>query len=78
MPPDESDFDRLIRAWREGQTGALGELFSRYSDRIRSAVRRRLPDKLRAQYDSMSRGATGRPIGEDCAAHQGAQVPDRG
>ena len=53
MPPDESDFDRLIRAWREGQPGALGELFARYSKHIRAAVRHRLHDKLRTQYDSL-------------------------
>jgi RNA polymerase sigma-70 factor (ECF subfamily) len=53
VPPDESEFDRLIRAWRDGQSGALGELFARYSGHIRAEVRKRLHDKLRAQYDSL-------------------------
>ena len=53
MTPNDSDFDRLIRGWRAGEPGALGELFARYSDHIRNAVRRRLHDKLRPQYDSL-------------------------
>jgi len=53
VTPNDSDFDRLIRGWRAGEPGALGELFARYSDHIRNAVRRRLHDKLRPQYDSL-------------------------
>jgi RNA polymerase sigma factor (sigma-70 family) len=53
VPSDASDFDRLIRAWRAGETAALGELFARYSDYIRIVVRSRLHDKLRPQYDSL-------------------------
>jgi RNA polymerase sigma-70 factor (ECF subfamily) len=53
VPPDEAEFQHLIRAWRAGQPGALGELFARYSEQIRAAVRNRLHDKLRAQYDSL-------------------------
>lgn len=70
MSPDVSDFDQLIRAWREGQGGALGELFARYSEQIRSAVRFRLHDKLRAQYDSLD-------FVQDVWASVVAMSPDR-
>lgn len=70
MSPDKSDFDRLIRAWREGQRGALGELFAQYSEQIRVAVRHRLHDKLRAQYDSLD-------FVQDVWASVVAMPPDR-
>jgi RNA polymerase sigma-70 factor (ECF subfamily) len=70
VPPDESDFDRLIRAWRAGHPGALAELFARYSEHIRAAVRHRLHDKLRAQYDSLD-------FVQDVWASVVAMPPDR-
>lgn len=70
MPPDESDFDRLIRAWRDGQPGALGELFTRYSKLIRATVRDKLSDKLRAQFDSLD-------FVQDVWASVVAMPPDR-
>lgn len=52
MPPDE-DFLRLMQAWQAGSADAIAELFVRYSDAIRLAVRRRLHDRLRSKFDSL-------------------------
>lgn len=51
--PDGDDFGRLVGEWRAGSPAALAELFARYSPHIRAAVRRRLDDRLRTQYDSL-------------------------
>jgi RNA polymerase sigma-70 factor (ECF subfamily) len=38
---------------RAGEAGAYEELLARYGDEVRAAVRRRLHDRLRTQYDSL-------------------------
>lgn len=53
MSPDGDDFARLVREWRAGDPAALAELVGRYSRHIRAAVRRRLNDRLRSEYDSL-------------------------
>lgn len=53
MTPDNEGFARLIREWQTGSPDALGELLTRHADAVRAAVRRRLPDRLRAEYDSL-------------------------
>lgn len=52
MTPDP-DFDRLLGEWRAGSATALGELLDRYAGAVRAAVRHRLNDRLRAEYDSL-------------------------
>lgn len=47
------EFDRLVREWQAGHPAALEELIGRYSGYVRLAVRRRLNDRLRAEYDSL-------------------------
>ena len=51
----ESDdpFARLLEAWRGGSADALGELLTQNTAGVRAAVRRRLPDRLRGEYDSL-------------------------
>ncbi|MBX9579315.1 MAG: sigma-70 family RNA polymerase sigma factor [Gemmataceae bacterium] len=53
MMPEADEFGRLVREWRAGSPAALSELVARYSGHIRAAVRRRLGDRLRQQYDSL-------------------------
>lgn len=53
MPDTDDAFDRLLRDWRAGSPAALGELLTAHTDAVRAAVRRRLPDRLRAEYDSL-------------------------
>lgn len=49
----DQEFDRLMREWHAGSPDAIATLFSRYSQHIRKAVRRRLHDRLRPQFDSL-------------------------
>lgn len=53
MSASGGEFDRLVREWRAGDPAALEELIARYSGYIRVAVRRRLNDRLRTEYDSL-------------------------
>jgi RNA polymerase sigma-70 factor (ECF subfamily) len=46
-------FDDLITRLRTGDGSALAELYARYGGVVREAVRRRLPDRLRKEYDSL-------------------------
>jgi RNA polymerase sigma factor (sigma-70 family) len=46
-------FARLMERMRSGCPDAARELFDRYSPHIRKAVRRRLHQRLRTQYDSL-------------------------
>ena len=46
-------FARLVREWQAGSADALAELVTRYSGAIRAAVRRRLHDRLRKEFDSL-------------------------
>jgi RNA polymerase sigma factor (sigma-70 family) len=50
---DDNGFDRLLGEWRAGSPAALGELLTRNTEYVRAAVRRLLPDRLRAEYDSL-------------------------
>jgi RNA polymerase sigma-70 factor (ECF subfamily) len=49
----DHEFDRLMQEWQAGSPDAIATLFSRYSQHIRKAVRRRLNDRLRPQFDSL-------------------------
>ena len=53
MADQESDFLPLMQRVRAGDTAAFAELLDRYGSAIRLAVRRKLHDRLRAQYDSL-------------------------
>jgi RNA polymerase sigma factor (sigma-70 family) len=53
MAGEDTDFDALLRRVRAGDPEAARELYERYSDDIRRAVRHRLHRRLRAQFDSL-------------------------
>jgi RNA polymerase sigma-70 factor (ECF subfamily) len=50
---DQTDFGVLMGRVRAGEAGAYEEMLARYGDEVRAAVRRRLHDRLRTQYDSL-------------------------
>jgi RNA polymerase sigma-70 factor (ECF subfamily) len=50
---DDTDFQGLMQRLRAGDTEAYTRLLDSYGDAIRLAVRRRLHDRLRQQYDSL-------------------------
>jgi RNA polymerase sigma-70 factor (ECF subfamily) len=50
---DETDFNVLMGRVRAGDAGAYEELLARYGGAVRSAVRRRLHERLRNHYDSL-------------------------
>ncbi len=47
------EFRRLVEQYRNGDAEALLRLYNRYGGVVRAAVRRRLPDGLRKEYDSV-------------------------
>lgn len=49
----QTDFTRLIERFRAGDPAALARLYAEYGGVVREAVRRRLPDRLRKEYDSL-------------------------
>lgn len=49
----DTDIARLIERFHAGDPGALADLYAEYGGVIRAAVRRRLPDRLRQEYDSL-------------------------
>lgn len=49
----DSDFRRLVERSRAGDSEAMRRLYDRYGGLVRAAVRRRLPDRLRKEYDSV-------------------------
>jgi RNA polymerase sigma factor (sigma-70 family) len=53
MTPDDAAFPDLIRRAAAGDAAARHELFARYHRAVRLAVRRRMPDRLRARFDSL-------------------------
>jgi RNA polymerase sigma-70 factor (ECF subfamily) len=53
MDSEPSEFSRLIERFNAGDPEALRVLFAEYGGVIREAVRRRLPDRLRKEYDSL-------------------------
>jgi RNA polymerase sigma factor (sigma-70 family) len=53
MADEDSDFDALMRRVRAGDPEAAREMYERYSDYIRRAVRHRLHRRLRSQFDSL-------------------------
>lgn len=53
MAEERTEFTRLIERLRAGDPAALAELYERYGGVVREAVRRRLPDRLRKEYDSL-------------------------
>ena len=50
---DQTDFTALMDRVRAGEAGAYEELLARYGHEVRAAVRQRLHDRLRTQYDSL-------------------------
>jgi RNA polymerase sigma factor (sigma-70 family) len=49
----ETEFTRLIERFYAGDPAAVGRLYGEYGGVVREAVRRRLPDRLRKEYDSL-------------------------
>lgn len=49
----DTDIARLIERFHAGDPDALARLYAEYGGVIRAAVRRRLPDRLRQEYDSL-------------------------
>ncbi len=49
----DSEFRRLVERARAGDREALTRLYAEYGGVVREAVRRRLPDRLRKEYDSV-------------------------
>lgn len=52
MDAPDSEFCRLVEQYRAGDPEALARLYAQYGGVVRAAVRRRLPDGLRKEYDS--------------------------
>jgi RNA polymerase sigma-70 factor (ECF subfamily) len=50
---DDADFGRLMERVRAGDPRAFAELLNRHGETVRAAVRKRLNDRLRPQYDSL-------------------------
>jgi RNA polymerase sigma factor (sigma-70 family) len=53
MTHPETNFRALLERFRSGDADAAQQLFDQYSPHILRAVRRKLHDRLRNQYDSM-------------------------
>lgn len=53
MTTKNAEFDGLITRVRAGDPSALGELLDRFGAVVRAAVRRKLPDRLRQEFDSL-------------------------
>lgn len=49
----ETEVGRLIEQLHAGDPDALSRLYAEYGGVVRAAVRRRLPDSLRQEYDSL-------------------------
>jgi RNA polymerase sigma factor (sigma-70 family) len=52
MSDSPTEFERLMERVRAGCPRATQEVYDRYGDHVRRVVRRRLHQRLRAQYDS--------------------------
>ena len=53
MAEERTEFTRLMDRLQAGDPAAVAELYERYGGVVREAVRRRLPDRLRKEYDSL-------------------------
>jgi RNA polymerase sigma-70 factor (ECF subfamily) len=53
MQTRAAHFSQLITRFQTGDHTALAELYAEYGKVVRDAVRRRLPDQLRKEYDSL-------------------------
>src|SRR5437763_1556873 len=53
MDPKASDFSRLVGQAQGGDSGAANELYRKFGKTVREAVRLRLPDNIRQEYDSL-------------------------
>src|SRR5581483_4841235 len=53
MDSEKTEFARLIERFNAGDPDALRTLYAEYGGVVREAVRRRLPDRLRKEYDSL-------------------------
>lgn len=50
---DDIEFAELIARVKEGDEGAIGRLVERFGPEVRTMVRRRLPARLRTQFDTV-------------------------
>ena len=48
-----NSFSALLEQYHAGDPDAMSELYTTYNDVIRNAVRRRLPQRLRQEFDSL-------------------------
>ena len=53
MEEQRTTFLELLEKCRAGDAEAMAVLFARYNEVIRQAVRRRLPDRMRQEFDSL-------------------------
>lgn len=53
MSEERTEFTRLMDRLQAGDPAAVAELYRRYGGVVREAVRRRLPEELRKEYDSL-------------------------
>ncbi len=50
---DATEFTRLMERFQAGDPAAIAALYAEFGGVVREAVRRRLPDRLRKEYDSL-------------------------
>ena len=53
VDPKRASFAELLAQYHAGDPGAIAELYASYNEVIRHAVRRRLPHRLRQEFDSI-------------------------
>ena len=53
MDPNRTSFSELLEQFHAGDTDAMAKLYASYNRVIREAVRRRLPQRLRPEFDSL-------------------------
>jgi RNA polymerase sigma factor (sigma-70 family) len=52
-PPNRSSFSELLSRFREGDSVATEELLRRYTPVLREVVRKRLPQRMRGEFESL-------------------------
>ena len=53
VDPKQASFAELLAQYHAGDPDAMAELYASYNEVIRNAVRRRLPQRLRQEFDSI-------------------------
>ena len=53
MGCNPSEFARLMERFQAGDSAAIAALYAEFGGVVREAVRRKLPDRLRKEYDSL-------------------------